>query len=75
MSHIISVRLNEDEKNLLMKMVSVYGHGMSSLLKKLAFEKIEDEYDLQLIREYESDKHSEDYKTYSAEEAWKILDV
>ena len=75
MSCVISIRLNEEEKKLLEQVSSVYGSGLSSVLKQLAFEKLEDEYDLQIIRKYETEKNQEGYKTYSLEETWDILDV
>lgn len=75
MSEVISVRVSKAEQELLNHMSKFYGCGVSSLIKKLAFEKLEDEFDLEVIREYEKDKESEEFKLYAHEDVWKELNI
>lgn len=45
---IISVRLNTDEELLLKKIADFEGIGLSSYIKKIVFERLEEEYDLKV---------------------------
>lgn len=45
---IISLRLNEKEEKLLKEVSNFEGIGISSYIKKIIFEKLEDEYDIKL---------------------------
>ncbi len=55
----ISVRLNEQEEELLKPMLSLWMKHLSTLFKKALLEKIEDEFDLKVgqkaLAEYEQD--------------------
>lgn len=73
MSTVVSVRMNENEAVLLNKAAAFYGCGVSSLLKKLAIAKLEDEYDLAIIREYEAERQKGTVKTRPAEEFFSEL--
>ena len=73
MSAIISVRVSDEEQALLNKAASIYGCGVSSLMKRLVFEKLEDEYDLHMIEEYENKKKNGSLKTRPASELWAEL--
>lgn len=73
MSKIVSVRMNESEAELLNNAAAFYGCKVSTLLKKLAIEKLEDEYDLAIIREYEEEKKKGLVETVPAEEFFKEL--
>ena len=73
MSAVISVRVSDSEQELLNKASSVYGCGVSSLMKRLAFEKLEDEFDLHMIEEYERKKEEGILKTRPACELWAEL--
>ena len=73
MSAVISVRVSDAEQELLNKASSVYGCGVSSLMKRLVFEKLEDEYDLRMIEEYERKKEEGTLKTRPASELWAEL--
>lgn len=73
MKNIISLRVNEQELSILKQAASVYGGGISSMIKKLAFEKLEDDYDLKVISEYEKEKEEGTLETYTHEETWKML--
>lgn len=45
------------------------------MVKQLAFEKLEDEYDMKVIKEYEAEKAAGKIKTRSIEELWKELEL
>ena len=75
MSSVISVRINEKESEILNQAAAIYGCAVSSLLKRLAFEKLEDEYDMQVIKKYEEEKRRGKVKTYPIEELFEELDV
>lgn len=74
MSAVISVRVTDAEQELLNKASAVYGCGVSSLMKRLAFEKLEDEFDLRMIEEYKRKKNSGNLKTRPAHELWTELE-
>lgn len=67
MGNVISVRVNDMEKEMLSQVSSMYGCGVSSLIKKLVFEKLEDDYDLQMVAEYEEKKAAGKIKTQPVE--------
>ena len=73
MSAVISVRVNDEERELLAQMADRYGCGISSLMKQLAFEKLEDEYDMKVVREYETAREEGTLKVRPAEELWAEL--
>lgn len=75
MGAVISVRVSDSEREMLDKASALYGCGVSSLMKRLAFEKLEDEYDLQVIADYEKAKADGTLKTRPIEELWKELDL
>ena len=43
---IVSVRVNDDEMKVLNEFSKLYGCGVSSMIKRIVFERLEDEYDL-----------------------------
>lgn len=58
MSNVISVRLNEQEKELINNIALLNGVGISTMIKKIIFEKLEEEYDYKIIKEYEKEKQN-----------------
>ena len=50
----LTLRLNKEEEQIFNSISSLYGGKLSTTIKQLALEKIEDEYDLQLIKDFES---------------------
>lgn len=73
MAGTITIRINDAEEAILDQVSALYGVGKSSLMKQLAFAKLEDEYDLKIIEEYEKKKAAGKLKTKPAEELWKEL--
>ena len=45
---VISLRLNEKEEKILKEVSEFEGLGISSYIKKIIFEKLEDDYDIKL---------------------------
>lgn len=72
---VISIRVSETEKELLSQVCAVYNCSISALMKKLVFERLEEEYDLQVIREYEDKKADGSIELYDHDEVWKELGI
>ncbi|XVH00112.1 type II toxin-antitoxin system RelB family antitoxin (plasmid) [Eubacteriales bacterium KG127] len=70
---IVSLRLNENEKNMLERVSAMYGCGLSSMIKKIVFERLEDEYDLKVIQEYEKSKEDGTLELMDSNDVWKEL--
>ena len=75
MSSVISVRINEKESEILNQAAAIYGCAVSSLLKRLALEKLEDEYDLQVINEYEKKKADGTLELFDFDETVEELKI
>lgn len=75
MPSVISVRVSDEEREILQEVSAAYNCSASSLIKKLAFEKLEDEYDIQIIQKYEEQKANGTLKTRPIEELWKECDL
>lgn len=65
MAHI-SLRVTDKEKETMENYANFYGVTLSDAIKNAFFEKLEDEYDLKIIAEFESaEKNNEvEYKTF-----------
>lgn len=55
MTSIVSVNLTEDEVRALNDVAPLYDCSIPSLLRRLAFAKIEDEYDITVFEEHEDE--------------------
>ena len=55
MNSTVTIRLNEKEKELFEKYATIYKGGISTMIKQLALEKLQDEYDLAIAEEFEKD--------------------
>lgn len=73
MSGTITIRLNDTEEAIINQAADGLGMGRSSLMKKLAFEKLEDEYDIKVFEEYEEKKAAGKIKTRPIEDLWDEL--
>ena len=69
----ISLRLNKEEERLFKNYADFTGEGLTTLLKKALTEKIEEEYDLQAVKEYESAKTNGEAILVDHEEFWGDL--
>lgn len=75
MSSIVSVRMNKKEADILQQAASFYGCAVSSLLKKLALEKLEDDFDLVMIAKYEDAKKAGTVETKPIETLFNELNI
>jgi len=69
---VTSVRLTDEESNLVKSYCAIHGISLSDALKRALIEKIEDEFDL---REYEAAKkrYDDNPVSYSLDEVRKEL--
>ena len=69
----VSIRVSEQEKKEMENYAKFMGRTLSDALKTVFFERLEDELDLKLIREFEEEEAKGDMKYYTHEEVKKIL--
>ncbi|MGN0693291.1 MAG: type II toxin-antitoxin system RelB family antitoxin [Lentihominibacter sp.] len=70
---MISLRLTEDDERLIREYAGYYGMTISEFMRKAAIERIEDEYDLNALKEYERRKNDGELELYSHDEVWSKL--
>lgn len=68
----ISVRLNEEDTELIKKYAEINNMSLSDLVRMAVMEKIEDEYDLKCY-EKAIEKYKKNQKTYTLEEVKEEL--
>lgn len=73
--NIISVRVTDDEKQMLEQAKDIYNCGVSTLLKKIVFEKLSDDFDLKIIEEYENKKKNNNLEYIEIDDVWKELGI
>jgi hypothetical protein len=69
----VSLRVSEQEKIWMDSYAKVHGINLSEAIKAAFFEKLEDEYDLKIIREYEAEKAAGNMQYFSLAEVKKEL--
>ena len=69
----VSLRVSSQEKIWMESYAKVHAISLSDAIKAAFFEKLEDEYDLKAIREYEDEKAKGNMKYYSHEEVKQRL--
>ena len=69
-----SIRLTTEEKNLAESYARIHAISLGEAFKQALFEKIEDEYDISATLEAHKE-YLENPKTYTHEEARKLLDL
>jgi len=75
MNDTVTIRFNEEEKKLFLNTAKLYNCSVSSMIKRLAIEKIEDEMDLNAIKNYEKSKKDGTLKTRSINKLWSELNL
>ena len=70
---MISIRCSSEDENLIKKFAAIKKQSVSEFLRQAALEKIEDEYDLKLVKDYLEKKEKMSF--YSADEVEKVLDT
>jgi predicted DNA-binding protein len=68
----VSIRFTEEERDLLQSFANFNGVNLSTAIKRIVFERLEDEYDMYLVDEHRKRTKG---KSYSADEAAKLLDI
>ncbi len=71
----LTIRLNEEEKNLFQSVSELYDGKLSTTIKQLALDKLEDEYDLKLIKDYEDRKERNEVEYVSFEDMKEVFGV
>lgn len=69
----ITVRMNENEKEMFEAFAKLHGVPLSTIMKQALEEKIEDEFDLQVIETYEKGIENDENKLYSHEKVKRSL--
>ena len=72
---IISLRVNDEEKAVLEDAARFYKCSMSTLVKRLALEKLEDEYDMKAAEDYMRKRDSGALKTRPISEVSKKVGI
>ena len=75
MAETVTIRLNKEERLIFEEASKMYGCSISSAIKRLAMEKLEDELDLQSIYEYEQLKKENKLVINPIEKLWSDLDL
>lgn len=65
MAHI-SLRVSEEEKEWMESYAEINGISLSDALKLALLEKMEDEHDLKIIKEYENEKDTINFCSHDA---------
>lgn len=67
---MLSLRMSDEDERLIRNYARYNQLTVSEFLRMAALERIEDEYDLQVLREYENLKAAGEVKLYSHDEVW-----
>ena len=70
-----SIRLTPEERALAESYAKIHSISVSEAFKRALFERIEDEYDLQIIKDYEQRKKDGALELVGHEQLWKELDI
>lgn len=66
----ISLRIPDEDLQVLKAYAKFHNKTSSEIIRSTMIEKIEDEYDLKVIEEYEKEKKAGTLKTYPIEKLW-----
>lgn len=69
----VTVHLNDEECRILVRAAEVYDGDVPSMMKQLVFERLEDEFDLKEIADYEARERNGETEYYSADQMWHML--
>ena len=69
----VSLSVTEDERRTMESYARVQGVNISEAIKNVFFQRLEDEFDLQRIKEHRKKKANGEVQFYSLEEAKKEL--
>ena len=71
----VSVRLNEEEERAFSAYASIMGLPLSTLFKKLMEERLEDEFDLKIAKDFLDGEARGDVKTRPIDALFQELDL
>lgn len=71
----VTLRLNKEEQNIFEEVVDLYGGKLSTAIKQLALDKIQEEYDLQLIRDFEEREKNNEVEFITFDDLRKDLNL
>ncbi len=71
----VTLRLNKEEKYIFEEVVDLYGGKLSTAIKQLALDKIQEEYDLQLIRDFEEREKNNEVEFITFDDLRKDLNL
>ena len=67
---MLSLRLSKEDELLIREYARINGQSVSELIRTAVLGKIEEEYDLEVIREYERAKEERRAIFYDHDEVW-----
>ena len=70
-----SIRMNEEEKALAESYAKLHAMSLGEAFKRALFERIEEEYDINLANEADQEYKNTGCKSRPIEELWKELDL
>lgn len=71
----VTLRLNKEEQSIFEEVVDLYGGKLSTAIKQLALDKIQEEYDLQLIRDFEEREKNNEVEFITFDDLRKDLNL
>ena len=71
----VTLRLNKEEQYIFEEVVDLYGGKLSTAIKQLALDKIQEEYDLQLIRDFEEREKNNEVEFITFDDLRKDLNL
>lgn len=71
----ISLRVPENELNILKLYAKINNTTLSEIIRKTMLERIEEEFDIKVFEEYEEEKKAGILKIRPINELWKELDI
>ena len=75
MANTVTIRFTEEEKRIFTNSAKLYDCSVSAMIKRLALEKLEDEFDLKSIEEYETLKNNKKLQLNPIDKLWSELDL
>ena len=71
----ISLRISYEELRILKSYAKINNCSLSEIIRVTMLERIEEEYDLRVLSEYENEKETGQSKTKPINELWKELNL
>ncbi|KIH70683.1 type II toxin-antitoxin system RelB family antitoxin [Salinicoccus roseus] len=69
----ITVRMNESERQAFEAYAKLHGVPLSTIMKQTLEERMEEEFDLEVIEAYETDVQNDDVTVYGHDEVKRML--